>query len=79
MVDELNCVIFKNLTRSMFLQLPHLMSSFDLPLQVFIRVLPISRQLMRTWEPWKNNVASSPNTRMIDQLVLRTPLTIHTP
>ena len=33
---------------------------------------------MRVWAPWKPNIASSSNTRMLEQLALRTPLTIHT-
>ena len=38
----------------------------------------ISRQLIRVWPLWKTNIPSSPNSRILQQLTLRIPLTIHT-
>ena len=36
----------------------------------------LSRQIMKAWAPWSEVIASSQNSRMLDQLTLRTPLTI---
>ena len=36
----------------------------------------LSRQLMRAWEPWTTIIATSQNTRILDHLAFRNPLTI---
>ena len=36
----------------------------------------LSRQIMKAWAPWTEVIASSQNSRMLEQLTLRTPLTI---
>jgi hypothetical protein len=38
----------------------------------------LSRQLMRTCPLWKTNIVTGSNTRMLEQLGLRTPMSIHT-
>ena len=45
------------------------------------RVLPptqcsLSRQIMKAWAPWSEVISPSQNSRMFEQLTLRTPLTI---
>ena len=37
----------------------------------------LSRQLMKSWSLWKTTIAAASNTRMLEQLALRTPMTIH--
>jgi len=37
----------------------------------------LSRQLMKSWTLWKTTIAAASNTRMLEQLALRTPMTIH--
>ena len=37
----------------------------------------ISRQLMRSWSPWKTTIDVISNTRILEKLVLHTPRTIH--
>ena len=32
---------------------------------------------MKSWPLWKTNIAAASNTRMLEQLALRTPMTIH--
>jgi hypothetical protein len=36
----------------------------------------LSRQIMKAWAPWTEVIAFSQNSRMLEQLTLRTPLTI---
>ena len=35
-----------------------------------------SRQIMKAWTPWSEVITSSQNSRMVEQLILLTPLTI---
>jgi hypothetical protein len=38
----------------------------------------LSRQLMRAWTLWQTNITTGPNTRMLEELALHTPMTFHT-
>jgi hypothetical protein len=60
-------------TRNMELPQPGEPRKVQLPSQ---RIL--SRQLMRVWSLWKTNIATASKTRMLEQLGLHTPMTIHT-